>query len=206
MSRLTDLATGAAALLDGNPAWVQRLGELRGGFPNHGDGGHGGTGDGPTLAAVIASVDEHRTDVADTLRTEFERHIALAAAEVEAALRVYDRVVQRRLGVAKIEDPGCELCAKVPCGGTMCKPVKGGITRCEAIDARHFCAKFASVPVITPGRKGKPDTVTRVTLCSSCYDFQRPDAAGRLPTHDEVLDHVEGRRRRWKPEPARRTG
>jgi hypothetical protein len=208
--KLTELALLAATLHDGDPAFRQRLGEMSGGFPSQGDGGHGGSASsgGPTLAAVIAKIDDRRSDVADLERSTYERHIGRALTELQAALRVYDRIVQRRIGVSKLEDPGCELCAKVPCGGTLCKVSKDGTYRCELMaDARHWCAKYASVPVITAGRKGQPDVVTRVVLCSSCYEFNRPDAAARLPTHDEVLDHVEGRRRRWKvPASARMIG
>jgi hypothetical protein len=194
------LAEIATALHLGSGAFRQRLDELAGGYPSAGEGAPGNAANGgPTLAAVIANLDEHRTDVADVERAAYERDLRKALEHAAAMWARYQRVTNTRLGVDKITDPGCELCAKVPCGGSLCDKPKGTSSyRCETVDA-HWCPVYATVELREESRrKGQPDSLRKVALCSSCFEFNRPSRAGRLPTHDEVLDHVQGRRRRWR--------
>jgi len=189
---LRQLAELTTAMHHGRDAFEHRLDELGGGFPSAGQGSPGNAANGgPTLAAVIAAVDDHRTDIADIERKGWERDQRKALEHVGAMWARYQRIVNVRMGVAMMTDPGCDLCAKVPCGDPKC--------RCSALDGRHYCETFATVTVVEPSkRKGQPDTERKVKLCVSCHDFNRERCAGRLPTHDEVLDHVEGRKRRWK--------
>lgn len=194
---LRSLAELTSAMFHGRDGFEHRLGEMGGGYPSSGGGGNGSaSGGGPTLAAVIAAVDERRDDVARAEWSAWERDLRKALEHAGAMWARYQRIVNVRMGVEKLKDPGCELCAKVPCGGTMCSRKGDGPYRCETIDA-HWCPVYASVEIVEDGPRGT--TIARkVALCSSCYEFQRPDRAGRLPDHGEVLDHAEGRRRRWK--------
>lgn len=184
------LAEIATALHLGSGAFHARLDELGAGYPSAGGGGTGNAaGGGPTLAAVIARLDERRPDVAAQERAAWERDLHKALEHAGALWARYQRITHTRLGVEKLTDPGCELCAKIPCG----------CDRCSALSAPHWCAARYTVDheePAKPGRKGQAPTKRKLALCSSCYAFQRPDRFGRLPDHGEVLDHAEGRRRR----------
>ncbi len=197
---LRALAELSAAMHHGRDAFEQRLDELAGGYPTASEGVSGeyqGRGGGPTLAAIVGALDDKRSDVGDLERKAWERDLHKALENAGAMWARYQRIVNVRLGVEKVKDPGCDLCARVPCGGTMCPRHKGsGPYRCETIDA-HWCPVYASIEVTEDGPRGTSIT-RKVALCSSCYEFQRADRAGRLPSHDEVLDHAEGRRRRWR--------
>ena len=201
---LHELFKYAAAMWHGRAAFDQRLDELVGGYPSAGEGSPGNAAlGGPTAAAVVADMSPcracekakrtcppaHKVKPADKAKTAWERHIAQSLEEAGKAWAVYAAVANERLGVAMVKDPGCDLCAKVPCENPKC--------RCAAIDNRHWCPVFGSVEVVEKGARG---AITKriYKLCVSCHDFQRPRCAGRLPSHDEVLDHVEGRKRRWK--------
>lgn len=185
------LAEIASAMHHGRAAWDQRIDELGGGYPSQGEGSPGNASlGGPTAAAVIAIVDDKRTDVADIERKAWERDLRKALEHAGAMWARYQRIVTPRMGVDMAKDPGCDLCSQI---------TEGHCDRCTAYGKAHWCAARYTVEVPEPAkRKGQPDTVRKVRLCSSCYSFQRPDQAGRLPDHGDVLDHAEGRRRRWK--------
>lgn len=195
VDKLQALAELSAAMYHGRDGFEERLGEIAGGFP--GGGGGGGASELDSVeAAVDARVYGGQVDVAEAERAAWERDLRKSLDHALSAWERYKRIVQPRLGVARLTDPGCELCATVPCEDPRC--------RCSAIDVRHWCATRYTVDIETPAkRNGDRPTVRRLRLCSSCYAFQRPDRAGRLPSHDEVLDHVEGRQRRWKAAPSR---
>ena len=187
--RLNELVSIVNGIRWGMPGYDQRLVELGAGFPGgSGGGGSKGTVGRPVEAQVIANVDEHRTDPAIEAQSEFDKRLEVALREAERLWAEYTKIAQPRMGSAMVTKPGCELCAVVPCG----------CDRCNAQDHRHHCDALYTVERETPKRKGQPVTKRKIALCSSCYEFQRPDRANRLPSHDEVLDHVEGRRRRWK--------
>lgn len=189
--RLRDILSTAAGICYGMDAYDERLVQFGSGFPaGSGGGGSKGTVSRPVEAQVIATVDEHRSDPAMTLGTEFDKRLEAANRAMDALWDVYAKVATPKMGVAKVSDPGCELCAQVPDNCERC--VRSGMDD-------HWCPTFATVErTIVAKRKGQPDAVVKTRLCSPCYEFARPDRAGRLPSHDEVLDHVEGRRRRWK--------
>ena len=189
------------AMLVGRPAFEQRLSELAGGYPSQGEGAPGNAANGgPTQSLALTHVHGGRVDakgralpaavdVADMERAAFERDLRKALEHAGAMWARYQRITNTRLGVEKLTDPGCELCAKVPCG----------CDRCNALTGPHWCAaRYTIDHTVEPKRKGQLPTTRPMKLCGSCYSFQRPDQAGRLPSHDDVLDHVEGRRRRWK--------
>lgn len=189
--QLEALARIATAMHHGRAIFDTRLDEIGGGYPSAGGGNHGNAANGgPTLAAVIANVDEGRADVAASERAEWDRNLRKALEHAAALWAQYQRLGQVRNAAPKLVDPGCELCAQVPCGDPKC--------RCAAIDGRHYCpTRYTVERVVVSKRKGVADKVEPIGVCSSCYEFQRADRAGRLPSHDEVLDHVEGRRRRY---------
>ncbi|MCA1572723.1 MAG: hypothetical protein LC798_20995 [Chloroflexi bacterium] len=202
--RLDALARITAAMLHGRAIREQRLDELGGGYPTAGGNGTGNADNGgPTAANALARIrggrlDEHgnplpvAVDVAHTERVAWERDLRKALEHAAALWAQHLRLGQLRDGAPKLTDPGCELCAQVPCDNPKC--------RCSAIDGRHYCPTRYTVEVVDepkPNRKGTAPTVRLVGVCSSCYEFQRADRAGRLPDHGEVLDHVEGRRRRY---------
>lgn len=187
---LRSLAELTSAMLHGREGFEHRLGEMGGGYPSNGGGGNGSaSGGGPTLAAVIATVDERRDDVARAEWSAWERDLRKALEYAGAMWARYQRIVNVRMGVERLTDPGCEPCSQIPCG----------CDRCSALNAPHWCPTRYSVDVTEPSkRKGGAPTKRTVRLCSACYEFQRPDRAGRLPEHSDVLDHAENRRRRWK--------
>lgn len=190
--RLKELVSIVNGVYFGMPGYDQRLSEMCSGFSSRGDGGGAkGNVSRPVEQQVIANMDEHRRDPAAEAQTDFDRRLSGALREAEALWEEYKRVAQPKLGVSKVTDPGCDLCSAIPCG---CE-------RCKALDSPHWCATRYTVErkeEPKPNRRGQQPKVHRFKLCSSCYEFQRDDRAGRLPTHDEVLDHAEGRRRRWK--------
>ena len=188
--RLRDILATTVGICYGMGGYDERLVSFGSGFPGgSGGGGSKGTVSRPVEAQVIATVDEHRADPAKEAQAEFDKRLEAAQRALNALWESYAKVATPRLGSSKIVDPGCELCAVVPCG----------CDRCSAQDHRHYCDVAYTVEHEIPAkRKGQPPSVRKYRLCSNCYEFQRSDRAGRLPSHDEVLDHVEGRRRRWK--------
>ena len=208
--RLNELVSIVNGIRWGMPGYDARLVEMSAGFPGgSGGGGSKGSVSRPIEAQLGLNTKPPKSgekedprwglnDPAAEAQREFERHLEATLERAEQLWDTYKRMSVSRVGVEKITDPGCELCAQVPCGGTMCARKGEGPYRCQGVDD-HWCPTFATVErTIVSKRKGQPDTVVKVRVCSSCYEFQRPDRANRLPTHDEVLDHVEGRRRRWK--------
>ncbi len=184
-----DLARLATLMHAGAPALEHRLDEMGGGFPSAGDGGRGNSAEGgPTATQALAHLHGGRTDddgralpgttdVAVKERAEWERDLLRAIVAAEALWDRYVRLVQPRRGLVEMAEPTCELCDQVP---------------------DHSCTRYASVEVVTPARsKREKDTVRRLVLCSWCYQWQRPDRAGRLPNTGEVTAHAEGRRVRW---------
>jgi hypothetical protein len=188
--RLNELVAIVNGIRWGMPGYDARLVEITGGFPAGGSGGGSkGTVSRPVEAQVIAAMDEHRTDPGAEAQADFDKRLEVALREAERLWDEYTKIAQPRMGSSMVAKPGCELCALVPCG----------CDRCNAQDHRHHCDALYTVEQDMPAkRKGQQPTKRKVAVCSSCYEFQRADRAGRLPTHDEVLDHVEGRRRRWK--------
>lgn len=200
---LRSLAEMSAAMHHGRDAFDQRLDELGGGYPSAGGSGATRTASegGPTAAQAMTHIpggvlDKQgrpvpvRSDVAELERKAWERELHKALEHASAMWARYQRIVNVRLGVEKLTDPGCELCAQV---------TEGHCDRCNALTAPHWCAARYTIDHTEPAkRKGQTPTTRKLALCSSCYSFQRPDQAGRLPDHGDVLDHAEGRRRRWK--------
>lgn len=177
--RLNELVAIVMGVRFGMPGYDQRLVEMCSGFPA-GSGGSGskGTVGRPVEAQVIANVDEHRRDPAQDALSDFDRKLEATLREAERLWDEYKRVAQPRMGVSKVVDPGCELCAKVP---------------------EHYCATSYTIDIEEPAKnKRAKATVHKMRLCSWCYQFQRPDRAGRLPNEGEVHAHAEGRRVRWK--------
>jgi hypothetical protein len=78
-------------------------------------------------------------------------------------------------------DVGCELCARVP---------------------EHRCPVYGVVEVVTESKakRTEPQRHT-LRLCEWCYTFNWPSRAGRLPVHEEVVAHSEGRKVRWTAAP-----
>ena len=189
--RLNELVSIVNGIRWGMPGYDARLVELSAGFPGgSGGGGSKGWHKSTVENQVEAILDKGRKDPAEEAQREFERHLEQTLERAEKLWDTYKRIALARKGVEKVADPGCELCAQVP----------DNCERCVRSDiADHWCPTYATVErTIVSKRKGQPDTVVRIRVCSNCYEFARPDRADRLPTHDEVLDHVEGRRRRWK--------
>ena len=188
--RLNELVAIVNGIRFGMVGYDQRLAEMCAGFPagSGGGGSKGGVGR-PVEAQVIATIDEHRRDPAEDVSGDFDKRLSAALREAEALWAEYTRVTHRRMGVTRVSDPGCELCAQVPDNCERC--VRSGV-------ADHWCPTYATKEIPVPGRRGQPDTTRKVRLCSSCYEFAREDRANRLPDHAEVIDHAEGRRRRWK--------
>ena len=118
-----------------------------------------------------------QADVEARERAEWDNDLRRALEAASVLWARYQRIVQPRRGLVEMAEPSCELCDQVP---------------------DHSCAKYASVEVVTPAKsKGAKDSVRRLVLCSWCYQWQRPDRAGRLPTLAQVTAHAEGRRVRW---------
>lgn len=166
--RLNELVSIVNGIRWGMPGYDARLVELGSGFPGgSGGGGSKGSHADPTQRQVEAIIDDGRTDPAAKVAKDFERRLEAALHAAEDLWSEYKRVTQPRVGVSKLKDPGCELCAKV---------------------AEHWCPTFGSLDV------GAKPNQRRAKLCSWCYRFAVPSGQGRLPTDDEVLAHAEGRR------------
>lgn len=177
--RLARLAAIVEGIRWGMPCYDARLVEMAAGFPAGGSGG-GSKGDhaDPTCDQAAAIIDKHRRDPAKEARRRFDQRLEAAERVFGDLLHEYSEVTHVRMGKTKTEDPGCELCNQVP---------------------DHWCMTYATVKVTSkPKRKGEEPIVRPVRLCSWCYSHQRPDRAGRMPSHDEVLLHAQGRRVHWK--------
>lgn len=169
--QLAALAEVAAALHHGRSALDARIGQLGGGYTS----ASGGGGSGELVGAESALADG--TDVAKQELDRWKRAIKRSLDEACRALDQYRRLVQPREGIEKLADPGCELCAKVPA---------------------HWCPVYGSRIIMTEptAKRGRP-TYRTLLLCQWCFQFTWPSRAGRLPEHDEVAAHAEGRRVRW---------
>lgn len=176
-SLLAELARMASGVHRGMAAFDDRLHELAGGIPSRGDGGGGsGSVSRPVEAMVVARSEGHQPDPLTAIRNRFDVRLARAHREMLELWTLYASVAPR-LGVEKSSDPGCELCAQVE---------------------GHWCPVYGAVEIKEPPkRKGGKEVVRVLKLCESCYRFNLPSRAGRLPTFDEVVAHSEGRRPRW---------
>jgi hypothetical protein len=169
------LAEITAALSLGRPALEARIGQLGGGYTSAGGGG--GSGE---LTPTEAGAESAMSGAPDTAKRELDdwkRAIGRSLDEACRALEQYRRLVQPRDGIEKMADPGCELCAKVPA---------------------HWCPIYGARIIMTEptSKKGRP-TYHTLLLCQWCFQFTWPSRAGRLPEHDEVIAHAEGRRVGW---------
>lgn len=176
--KLAALAQLTTALHHGRPAFERRLGELKAGYRSRGEGGGGAGGSELTPAEAGAeSRMEGQTDTAEQVEAEYLRELT---SSFDAACRAYERwkrVVQPREGVAKLTEPGCELCAQVP---------------------DHWCPVFGFRVVMSePETRRDRSTFRTLWLCEWCFTRTWPSRMGRLPTHDEVVAHAEGRRVFW---------
>lgn len=173
--KLRTLAELSAAMHHGRDAFSQRVSEMGGYYPSKGEGA--GTSHLTQPEAATEALRAGQRDVATIEMDDWERELQRA---VDAACRAWDRyrrVVQPKGGVEKLAEPGCELCAKVPA---------------------HWRPVFGSLVIMTEptSKKGRP-TYRTLLLCQWCFQFTWPSRAGRLPVHDEVVAHAEGRRVRW---------
>ena len=167
--RLNELVSIVNGIRWGMPGYDARLVEMSAGFPG-GSGGGGatkGSHSDPVERQVEAILDDKRTDPAAKAQKDFERHLAQTLRAAEELWAVYKRVNAPQMGIGRMKDPGCELCAKV---------------------ADHWCATFSTLEVGT-----KPNQ-RKAKLCAWCYRFAVPSGQGRLPNEDEVLAHAQGRR------------
>lgn len=174
--QLAALARVAADMHHGRSAFEARVSELGGGFPGRGGGGRGGGELTPTEAGAEASL-SGQADTAAAERKAWERELSRSLEHAYAAWARYRRVVEPATGVAKLADPGCELCAPVP---------------------DHWCPVYGVRVVLieSKNRKAKPEIRT-YRLCEWCFTRTWESRMGRLPTFDEVTAHAEGRRVNW---------
>lgn len=180
---LNDLVAIVNGVRWGMPGYNTSIVEKSAGFPAGGSsGGSKGAVSRPVetrlgLNADVKNPEWGMDDPAATWQGDFDKRLEKAWRAAEELWQEYKRVGHPKRGAGPMKDPGCELCAKVP---------------------EHWCPTYATTEVVTVGKKGAPDNVRRVPLCVWCYEFQRPDRAGRLPAEVEVVAHSEGRRVRWK--------
>lgn len=177
--RLNELVSIVNGIRWGMPGYDQRLVELSAGF-RAGIGGGTAKGDhaDPTCDQAAAIIEKNRKDPAKDAQDQFDKRLLAAERAFSDLWDVYSAVAHVRLGVSRVEDPGCELCNEVP---------------------DHWCMTDTTIEVTSPPkRKGQPPTVRKLRLCSWCYQFQRPDRAGRRPEYHEVERHARGLRVRWK--------
>lgn len=171
---LHEVCVLASAVWWGMPGWRARVQEMSdGGLPSGGDGSMGASGADP----VSSQLDERgrrRMDPAERERRDLERAAEACQRAMSVLWNTYARTASTRVPPARMEDPGCEMCAMVP---------------------DHWCPTYVTIE--TPvNRKGRPLT-KKMRLCFWCYRRQRPSEQGgwgRLPSHDEVQAHAEGRR------------
>lgn len=185
--KLGTLAELMAAMHHGRPALERRLAELAGGYSTAGGSGSGEPKQenaeeaGVKLTRTEAgaqSAMEGQQDTAKREREAWERELDRTLREAARVWERYRRLVQPRDGVEKLADPGCELCAKVE---------------------GHWCPVYgAKAILIEPVSKKGRAKVRVVTLCQWCLQFTWPSRAGRLPQHEEVVAHAEGRKVRWR--------
>lgn len=177
--KLAALAQVTTAMLHGRPALDHRLDELGAGCRGRSEGVRGEAELTQAEAAaerVLAG--ESQEDVAERERREFERELTSSLDAACRAWERYKRVVEPRDGVAKLAEPGCELCAKVP---------------------NHWCPVYGFKVVMTePVTKRDRPKFHTLWLCEWCLTRTWPSRMGRLPTNDEVTAHAEGRRVNWR--------
>lgn len=178
---LNELVSIVNGIKWGMPGYDERLAQMTAGFPAmSGGGGSKGTVSRPVEARLGLTNDGPTwglDDPAATWTADFEKRLERTLREAEKLWDEYKRVAHPKRGAGPTKDPGCELCAKVP---------------------EHWCPTYSTIEITVVGRKGAKPTVRRMPLCLWCYEFQRSDRAGRMPTDQEVQAHSEGRRVRWK--------
>lgn len=163
----------------GQTAYLDRISEMTGHYPGgsgQGGGGRGSYSD-PTLGAT-GKRDPGREELAD-----YDSALTEVYRAVRELHRLWSRVQAPVEPPDKVSDPGCQPCSKVP-------EAQARVARRMKVEPGeplvHWCPTYCHVDVAGP--KGK----TRVRVCQPHYSLFR--RLSRLPTDEELLAHVEGRR------------